>query len=77
MMPPKVVSHEYHEQPMKFHLPNGKKHGVMCDLGFSGVIDGRVVWTFGDTLMGQDDPETSIEKQHKGIESPFTDSLTS
>ena len=27
----------------------------MRDLGFTGVLDGRVVWSWGDTLMGNED----------------------
>ena len=53
-LPPKVKSHVYHE-PMTFLHPSGHAHNVMRDLGFSGVLDGRIVWTWGDTLMGTGD----------------------
>lgn len=50
-MPPKVANLDY-KGKMTFFKPDGHPHGVMRDLGFSGVIDGKVVWCWGDTLMG-------------------------
>jgi hypothetical protein len=50
-LPPKVKNVSYHE-PMTFYHPSGWKHNVMRDLGFSSVLDGRIIWTWGDTLMG-------------------------
>jgi len=50
-MPPKVANLDYRGK-MKFFKPNGEPHQVMRDLGFSGVIDGKIVWCWGDTLMG-------------------------
>ncbi|KAB8336921.1 hypothetical protein FH972_021226 [Carpinus fangiana] len=42
---------EYHDR-MQFYHPQGHPHDTLRDLGFSGVLDGRAVWVFGDTLMG-------------------------
>ncbi|KAI9715294.1 MAG: hypothetical protein M1828_000894 [Chrysothrix sp. TS-e1954] len=50
-MPPKVKNLQYTE-PMRFHHPKGHEHKTLRDLGFTGVLDGKIVWTFGDTLMG-------------------------
>ena len=53
-MPPKVANLQY--TPMhQFYHPNGKPHDTLRDLGFTGILDGRVVWTWGDTLMGRAD----------------------
>jgi len=50
-LPPKVASTKYH-QSMRFFHPRGHEHTVARDLGFTGVLDGKCVWTWGDTLMG-------------------------
>ena len=50
-MPPKVAHVEIHDK-MIFYHPNGHPHDTLRDLGYSGVIDGQIVWCFGDTLMG-------------------------
>lgn len=50
-MPPRVANLDYRGK-MRFFKPDGEPHQVLRDLGFSGVIDGRVVWCWGDTLMG-------------------------
>lgn len=54
VLPLKVASTKYHDK-MRFCHPKGHQHDVLCDLGFSGVIDGKIVWTFGDTLMGTEE----------------------
>jgi len=50
-MPPRVANLDYRGK-MRFFKPDGSPHNVLRDLGFSGVIDGKVVWCWGDTLMG-------------------------
>lgn len=50
-LPPRVSTTTYHG-PMTFHHPSGRPHAVARDLGFTGVLDGHLVWTWGDTLMG-------------------------
>lgn len=51
--PPKPATVRYHDKMQFFH-PRGHQHGVMRDLGFTGVLDNKIVWTFGDTLMGRE-----------------------
>lgn len=51
-LPPKLKTHTYHDSPMRFLHPSGHQHAVMRDLGFSSVLGGRIIWTWGDTLMG-------------------------
>ncbi|TVY87154.1 hypothetical protein LAWI1_G008776 [Lachnellula willkommii] len=50
-LPPKVASAKNHGI-MHFFLPNGREHIVCRDVGNSGVLDGKVIWGWGDTLMG-------------------------
>lgn len=57
--PPKPAHVRYHDKMTFFH-PRGHKHTVMRDLGFTGVLDGKIVWTFGDTLMGRPDGSSMI-----------------
>ena len=52
-MPPRVKHRDYHERHHFYH-PEGHRHNTMRDLGFSGVIDGKIVWGWGDTLMGDE-----------------------
>lgn len=52
--PPKLLKHTY-RPPMRFLRPSGHQHAVMRDLGFTGILDGRIIWTWGDTLMGNHD----------------------
>lgn len=47
-----VVQSFTYADPMLFLDVNGKPHPVLRDLGFSGVLDGKIVWTWGDTLIG-------------------------
>ena len=54
--PPKAKSVVYHDR-MQFYHPKGHQHDVLRDLGFSGVLDGRIVWAWGDTLMGKEGSE--------------------
>jgi len=49
-LPPKVKETNYHGK-MRFYHPAGHEHKIARDLGFTGVLDGKVVWTWGDTLM--------------------------
>ncbi|KAB8360897.1 hypothetical protein FH972_024630 [Carpinus fangiana] len=49
--PPVALSFTYAD-PMTFLDAHGKPHNVLRDLGFSGVMDGKVIWTWGDTLIG-------------------------
>lgn len=51
--PPKVRQVHYHDK-MRFLHPTGRPHEVLRDLGFTGVLGGKIVWTFGDTLMGNE-----------------------
>ena len=53
-MPPKPANVRY-MGAMRFYHPRGHQHNVMRDLGFTGIIDGRIVWSWGDTLMGTED----------------------
>lgn len=48
---PKVASTKHHGK-MRFFHPKGHEHIVSRDVGNSGVLDGKVVWGWGDTLMG-------------------------
>lgn len=50
-LPPKVASVQYHDK-MRFLHPRGHEHTVYRDLGFTGVLSHKIIWTFGDTLMG-------------------------
>ena len=50
-MPPKVAKLEYTPKHVFYH-PNGKPHEVMRDNGHSCILDGRIIWSWGDTLMG-------------------------
>lgn len=50
-LPPKVASTQHHGI-MKFYHPDSHEHIVSRDVGNSGVLDGKVVWGWGDTLMG-------------------------
>lgn len=50
-LPPKVKSIAHHGK-MRFFHPAGHEHIVSRDVGNSGVLDGKVVWGWGDTLMG-------------------------
>lgn len=50
-LPPKVASATHHGK-MRFFHPDGHEHIVSRDVGNSGVLDGKVVWGWGDTLMG-------------------------
>ncbi|KAL9061141.1 MAG: hypothetical protein Q9162_000286 [Coniocarpon cinnabarinum] len=52
-MPPKVAKRDYHERHYFYH-PKGERHQTMRDLGFSGILDGKIVWGWGDTLMGDE-----------------------
>ncbi len=45
VLPPKVASTTY-EGALVYDNP-----AIARDLGFSGVVNGQVVWTFGDTLL--------------------------
>lgn len=49
--PPKVASIKHHGK-MRFFHPDGHEHIVSRDVGNSSVLDGRLVWGWGDTLMG-------------------------
>lgn len=53
-LPPKVANIRYTEKH-KFLKPDGKPHNTMRDLGFTGVLDGKILWTWGDTLMGTEE----------------------
>lgn len=53
-LPPRVSKLTYLD-PHVFYHPSGRPHNVMRDLGFTGVLDGKVIWTWGDTLMGTKD----------------------
>ncbi|KAI9695179.1 MAG: hypothetical protein M1820_008815 [Bogoriella megaspora] len=53
-LPPKVAKTTYHDRHKFFH-PKGYEHDTLRDLGFTGVLDGRIIWTFGDTLMGTEE----------------------
>ena len=55
-LPPKVKDISYHDR-MQFYHPKGKRHDVLRDLGFSGILDRRIVWAWGDTLMGKEGSE--------------------
>ncbi|KAF8858553.1 hypothetical protein BDZ45DRAFT_743192 [Acephala macrosclerotiorum] len=50
--PPLKVASTQHHGKMKFFHPNGHEHIVSRDVGNSGVLDGKIVWGWGDTLMG-------------------------
>ncbi|KAK5112187.1 hypothetical protein LTR85_011620 [Meristemomyces frigidus] len=50
-MPPKVADRTYYDRH-EFYSPKGHRHNTMRDLGFTGVLDGKIVWSWGDTLMG-------------------------
>lgn len=50
--PPKVKAAHY-KGAMRFYHPRGHQHDVARDLGYTGILDGRIVWTWGDTLMGK------------------------
>lgn len=53
-MPPRVAKTDYLD-PHVFYHPKGHPHNTMRDLGFTGVLDGKIVWSWGDTLMGTKD----------------------
>ena len=53
-MPPKVAKTAYLDRHQFYH-PKGYRHYTMRDLGFTGVLDGKIVWCWGDTLMGTED----------------------
>ena len=53
-MPPKVAKRTYHHARHEFYHPSGHPHKTMRDLGFTGVLDGKIVWGWGDTLMGDE-----------------------
>lgn len=53
-LPPRVAQRTYLDRHQFFH-PSGKRHNTMRDLGFTGVLDGKIVWCWGDTLMGTED----------------------
>jgi hypothetical protein len=55
-LPPRVKNITYHDR-MQFYRPDGRRHDVLRDLGFSGVLDGRIIWAWGDTLMGKEGSE--------------------
>ncbi|KAB8336638.1 hypothetical protein FH972_020949 [Carpinus fangiana] len=48
---PSVKTLNYTE-PAIFLNSDGNVHPVLRDLGFSGVLDGHVIWSWGDTLIG-------------------------
>ena len=50
-LPPRVAKTDYTDRPIFYH-PSGRRHNTMRDLGFTGVLDGRIIWSWGDTLMG-------------------------
>ena len=50
-MPPRVAKRTYLDRHQFYH-PRGHRHNTMRDLGFTGVLDGKIVWCWGDTLMG-------------------------
>lgn len=53
-LPPKAANVKFTGRH-QFYDPSGKKHDTMRDLGFTGVLNGRVIWSWGDTLMGEGD----------------------
>lgn len=48
---PLSVASTTYTSPMAFLASDGKPLNVYPDLGFSGVVAGDVVWTFGDTTV--------------------------
>jgi hypothetical protein len=50
-LPPRVASTHHHGK-MRFFHPDGHEHIVSRDVGNSGVLDGKIVWGWGDTLIG-------------------------
>lgn len=50
-MPPKIANVNYTDSH-KFYHPSGKQHNTLRDLGYTSVLDGKLIWSWGDTLMG-------------------------
>ena len=51
VLPPKVKNATLTDRHRFYHT-NGKEHLTSRDAGFTGILDGRIVWGWADTCMG-------------------------